>query len=189
MTLYSMILFLHIAAVLGLFATLSFEVLSLSRLRRASDLGEVRCWIDPVPGIPLVAIVSIFVVLISGIYLALRMSAFEMTWPKVTIAALLLFAPFGALTSKRMRAIRRSCTPPTTMNPELLQQLRDPLLKISLGFRIGVFFGILLLMTAKPELWQSIGTVVCSAVLGLLLSLVTRHRTGSLPVRSAESEG
>jgi len=37
MTLYSIILFLHVAAVLGLFASLSFEVLSLFHLRRASD--------------------------------------------------------------------------------------------------------------------------------------------------------
>jgi len=51
MTLYSIILFLHVAAVLGLFASLSFEVLSLFHLRRASDLSDVQRWIDPVPGV------------------------------------------------------------------------------------------------------------------------------------------
>jgi hypothetical protein len=66
MTFYSIILFLHVTAVLGLFASLSFELLALSRLRQASDLGEVRRWIDPVPGIPLAAIASIFIVLLSG---------------------------------------------------------------------------------------------------------------------------
>jgi hypothetical protein len=47
-------------------------------------------------------------VLFSGVYLAMRMAAFDMAWPKVAIVALLLIAPFGALTGKRMRPIRRS---------------------------------------------------------------------------------
>jgi len=56
-------------------------------------------------------------------------------------------------------------------------------LKISLGIRIAVFFGIVLLMSAKPELWQSAAIVVGSVVLGLLLSLVAWRRTGPLPAR------
>lgn len=168
MTLYSIILFLHVTAVLGLFRSLSFEVLSLSHLRRASDPAEVRRWIDPLPGIPALAISSIFVVLFSGMYLAARMAAFDLAWPTVAVLALLVIAPFGALTAKRMRVIRRSLAETSAMKSELFRRLQDPFLTISLGIRIAVFFGIVLLMTAKPELWQSIGIVVCSAVLGLL---------------------
>jgi hypothetical protein len=183
MTLYSIILFLHIAAVLALFASLSFEVLSLFHLRRASDLNDVHRWIDPVPGIRLVAIGSILVVLFSGVYLAVRMSAFDLAWPKVAIVALLLIATFGALTGKRRRAIRRSSAAAAKMKPELLRQLQDPFLKISLGIRIAVFFGVVLLMAATPELWQSIAIVMVSVVLGLLLSLVAWRRTGPIPSR------
>ena len=121
--------------------------------------------------------------LFSGVYLAVRMSAFELAWPKVAIGALLLIAPLGALTGKRMHVIRRSSGPASTTNSELLAQLRDPFLKISLSIRIAVFFGIVLLMAAKPELWQSIAIVVGSVVLGLLLSLVAWRRTGALPAR------
>ncbi len=183
MTLYSIILFLHVAAVLGLFASLSFEFLSLFHLRQALDLGEVRRWIDPLPGIPLVAMASIFVVLFSGIYLAVRMSAFDLAWPKVTIIALLLIAPFGALTGKRMRVIRRGAAEAARMKPELLKRLQDPFLKISLGLRTAVFFGIVLLMAAKPELWQSLAIVVGSGILGFLLSLLAWRRTDPLPAR------
>ena len=56
------------------------------------------------------------------------------------------------------------------------------------GIRIAVFFGILLLMAAKPELWQSIGIVVCSVVLGLLWSLVAWRRSKPLSV-GREFEG
>ena len=187
MTFYSIILFLHVAAVLVLFATLSFEFLSLSHLRHASDLRDVRRWIDSAPGIPLMAMSSILVILISGLYLALRMAAFGLAWPEVTIVALLLIAPFGALTGKRMRVIRRCSAEATTIRPELLRHLQDPFLKISLGIRTVVFLGIVLLMSAKPDWGQSIGIVVCSLVIGLLLGLLSR-RTGPLPTRGELQE-
>ena len=183
MTLYSIILFLHVVAVLVLFASLTFEFLSLSHLRQTSDLDDVRRWVDLVPGLSLIAMTSILVVLISGIYLAVRMASFDLAWPKVTIVALLLIAPFGGLTGKRMRVIRRSSAEAPTIQPELLKRLRDPFLKISLAIRTVVFLGIVLLMAAKPGLGQSISIVVCSLVLGLLLGLLSRRRTGSLPVR------
>ena len=152
MTLYSIILFLHVAAVLVLFASLSFEFLSLSHLRQASDPGDVRRWMDPVPGVPLMAMASILVVLVWGIYLAVRMAAFDLAWPKAAIAALLLIAPFGALTGKRLRVIRRISAEAAIMKPELLKRLQDPFLKISLGVRTVTFLGIVLLMAAKPRI-------------------------------------
>ena len=188
MTLYSIILFLHVASALGLFATLSFEALSLSHLRQASDLHAVRRWIDPAPGLPLVAMGSIFVVFVSGVFLTVRMSAFDSAWPKVTVGALLLIAPLGAVTGNRLRVIRSSSAEASAMKPELLRRLQDPFLKASLSIRIAVFLGIVLLMTAKPEFWQSVAIVVCSVVLGLLLSLVTWRRAGPLSVRG-EFEG
>ena len=187
MTQYSLILCLHVAAALGLFASLSFELLSLSYLRQASEISEVRRWIDPVPRLPLVAMASILVVFFSGIFLTVRMSAFDTAWPKVTIGALLLIAPLGAVTGKRMRVIRRN-SETSTMKPDLVRRVQDPFLKISLGIRIAVFFGIVLLMAAKPELWPSIGMVVCSAVLGLLLSLLRWRRAEPFSVRR-EFEG
>jgi hypothetical protein len=180
MTLFSLVLFIHVAAVLTLFAALSFEVLSLVHLRRASNLSEVQLWTDPVPRLPLMTAGSGLVVFISGVYLAMQMRAFELAWPKVAAAALLLIAPFGALTGKRLRAIRLACRDAEGINSQLLNRLRDPFLKISLGIRIAVFLGIVLLMAAQPELWESITIVGTSVVLGLLLSLPAGRRSGSL---------
>ena len=172
MTLYSLVLFVHVTAVLGMFAALSFEVFSLFHLRRVSTLAETRRWIEPVPGLPLIAAGSLLVILFSGVYLALKMSAFGLAWPKVTIAAFLLMGPIGALTAGRLRAIRRVSANAQAFNSESLERLKDPMLKISLGIRVAVFLGILLLMVAKPEMWESIGIVGASVVLGLLSSLL-----------------
>jgi hypothetical protein len=184
MSVYSLVLFVHITAVLTLFAALNFEVLSLFHMRRVSSLTEARRWIELVPGLRLVAIGSMLVIFFSGVYLTVRMSAFELAWPKVAVAGLLLIAPFGALTGRRMRAIRRDCADDKAFNSELLNRLQDPFLKMSLGIRIGVFSGIVLLMTAKPELWESISILGIFVVVGFLSSfLLGRRRRSSLEPR------
>jgi hypothetical protein len=98
------------------------------------------------------------------------MSAFGRAWTQVAIAALLLIAPLGALTGRRMRAIRQACANEKTMVTEL-RRLQDRLLKASLGIRIAIFLGIVLLMAAKPDLAQSIGIVATSVVLGVFSQL------------------
>jgi hypothetical protein len=88
-----------------------------------------------------------------------------------------------------MRGIRQVCAGARAMSPELLNRLQSPGLKVSLFIRSAVFSGIVLLMAAKPDLWQSVGIVGCSVVFGLLLSLMSWRRTGSLTARGAEVEG
>ena len=180
MSLYAFVLFLHVAAVLGLFACLSFEALSLFHLRRASTVAEARLWIDPVPRLSLWTGVSALVVFGSGIYLAMRMSAFGQAWIDLSIFALLLIAPLGALTGKRMRAIRTALANASTMEPQLVRRLDDAWLKISLSVRMLIFLGIVLLMTAKPERLQSVSIVACSVFLGFLSPLVSSRRRALL---------
>src|SRR5215469_13724346 len=66
MTLYALALFIHVSAVLVVFAALSVEVLFLYRLRRASTLTEALVWIDPVPRLPLIVASSGLVIRLSG---------------------------------------------------------------------------------------------------------------------------
>jgi hypothetical protein len=96
------------------------------------------------------------------------MSGFGLAWLKVAIAAFLLMAPLGAATGSM------------TNQSKLLDLLQHPFLKISLGVRSVVFLGILLLMTAKPELLESLGIVGGSVVLGLAAPLLTPNRESAL---------
>ncbi len=85
-----------------------------------------------------------------------------------------------------MRAIRRACSDAKAINSELLSRLQDPFLKISLGIRIAVFLGIVLLMATKPELWASIIVVGISIILGLLSSILAGRHSGSLAAPSPD---
>lgn len=185
MSLYTTVLFLHVAAVLALFACLGFEALSLFRLRRASTVAEARLWIDPVPHLPPWTGGAALVTFISGIYLAIRMSAFGQAWIDLTIVALLSIAPLAALTGKRMRTIRQALTNASTLERDLILRLDDSLLKISLSLRICIFLGIVLLMAAKPELVLAVSIVSSSVVLGLLLPLVFWRRRTLLSTRTS----
>ena len=139
-------------------------------------MSEAGRWMQPVPGLPLVALAAMLIVFLSGVYLAVRMAVFDLAWPKVAIGAILLMAPLGAVAGKRMGAIRRVCANAETINHELHSRLQDPLLNMSRGNRIAVFLGIVLLMAARPGLWESVSVVVASFAIGLLPFLLSRRR-------------
>ncbi len=171
MTLYSFVLFAHITAVLAMFACLSLEVLSLFRLQRASTLSEVQLWIEPVPSLARIALGSLVVILLTGVFLTIQMSGFGLAWLKVTITAFLLTAPLGERLSANSK-----------MNQsEILDLLRHPVLKISLAIRIAVFLGIVLLMTAKPGLLESLAIAGGSVVLGLASAFLIPSGRSTLP--------
>jgi hypothetical protein len=48
-------------------------------------LTDASRWIEPVAGLPFLTSGSSLVIFFSGVYLAIRMSAFEAAWPKVTM--------------------------------------------------------------------------------------------------------
>jgi hypothetical protein len=186
MSLHSLVLVVHVTAVLLLCAALSVEVLSLVHLRSASTLAEAHPWIAPVPKLPLFTVASVLVILFSGIYLVIPMSTAGQTWPKVAVATLLFMGRFGAITTRRMRALREAYKVEKPINSELINRLQDPFLKISLAIRIAVFLGIFLLVSAKPGPWESISLVGASGILGLLTSLLPWRRGTSVSPASAE---
>ena len=180
MTFYSFVLFAHITSVLAMFACLSLEVLSLSRLRRASTLSEVQLWIEPVPRLSRIALGSLLVILLSGVFLTIPMSGFGLAWLKVTIAAFLLMAPLGAASGRRIRDVQRLSGTGKMTQSEILDLLRHPFLKISLAIRIAVFLGIVLLMTAKPGLAESLVIAGGSVVLGSATAVLIRGGRSTL---------
>jgi len=185
MTLYSVVLIIHVTAVFVLSAALSIEVLSLVHLRGASTLAEAYPWITPAPRLPFFAGGAVLVILFSGVYLVIQESTSGKVWPKVAASTLLLMAPLGAMTARRMRTIRRAYGFEKASSSNLLGLLQDPFLKISLSIRIAAFLGIFLLVSAKPGLLGSISVAGTSVLLGLLSSRLAWRRKPPLVVSSA----
>jgi len=83
--------------------------------------------------------------------LADRMSAWTLAWPKVALAVLILIGILGAVTSRRIRALRRASA---AHESEFFRRREDPILKISLSFRIALVFAAVLLMNAIAGIAQ-----------------------------------
>jgi hypothetical protein len=162
--------------VLVIFAALSFEALRLVRLRASPSRDETRLWIDLVPGLSVVLVVSLCVLLLSGIYLTLQLDAGTAAWPKVAVLSIMLIGPLGAITGRRMRIIRRMSGDTTISESDLTSQLRDRFFDFSLSTRIAVFVRMLFLMSAKPGLGESLSIIGASIVVGLACVAVTPRR-------------
>jgi hypothetical protein len=173
MTLYPIILFCHLAATLVVAAALSIEAISLSRLRRSTTRSEVRIWSDLVPNFSLIMIGSLAVLLLSGGYMTEQIAAWTLGWPRIAVLGLVLIAPFGAVTGKRMRAIRRESSKDSSTLTDLSTRVRDPFLKVSFCARTTLFFGIVFLMTVRPGLGESLAVLGVSLLLGFASAQIT----------------
>jgi hypothetical protein len=188
MTLFSGMLFLHVAAALGIFTALGLESLQLFHLRRAGSAREAGVWVSLVPGLPAMFGASAAVMLLTGVYLAVQMSAWPQAWLKVTMAGLVLMVPFGAVSGRKMRAMRNVIAVAEPDEISLFRRLQDPVLKFSLGIRIALVLGIVLLMTAKPELRESMGVIAASLLLGFASALLFWRGAPSPAVRARSGE-
>jgi hypothetical protein len=186
MTLYSLVLFLHVGAALALAAALSIDALIMVQLRRAATPSAAHPWLNLWAAVPRVAGSSGLVLLLSGGYLTDRMSAWSLAWPTVALAALILIGILGAITGKRMSALRRICAIEKTNESECVSRLQDPILKVSLSLRIVLLFAAVLLMNTKPGLGESFGIVTGSVILGLISAFLIPNRGFALSTPRAD---
>jgi hypothetical protein len=176
MDLHRILVFVHVAAVIGLFATLVIEWISMGRVRQSTSYEQAREWaglwrlLGPVGG------PSTLIVLASGIYLATTLGAWEIGWVRAAIPTLIVVGIAGApagLRRKRIRADIEARSGP--MPVEVRTRLRDPLLVASIRFRATLLAAVVFAMTAHPTLGAAVmigssvalaGIVSASAWLG-----------------------
>src|SRR6266446_7003090 len=184
MTVYSLVLFLHVGAALVLASALSIDALILFQLRRAAVPSVTKSWLDLWQGVPGIAGGSGLVLLLSGGYLTHRMSAWTEAWPKVALAALILIGVLGGVTSRRMRALRRTSARDQS---EFFRRRGYPILRISLSLRIALVFAAVLLMNAKPQLRESLSVVGAALVLGLVAAFLIPNRGSALSTANLDA--
>jgi len=110
-----------------------------------------------------------------------RMRWWAYAWPRFAVLEIVLFALFGAMSGRRMRAIRRYAASGKANPPEWNALTQSASLKASLSTRIWIVMGTILLTAAKPNLRESLLIVASSLIFGLSFSFI------SLGQRSAVS--
>jgi hypothetical protein len=172
-TAYTAVLFLHAIAVFVLTAALTMEGWMLFQLRRTSSSTELRTWMLPLPGMTAAGISSLVIVFITGAYLTESLRAWEFAWPRFAVLEIVLFAVLGALTGRRLRAIRRLSSSVLDDRSAGHSRTGSFWLKLSLSVRIWIVFGTTLLTAAKPGFGESLSIVVASLLFGWACSLAT----------------
>lgn len=173
MNLYTAVLFVHAVAVLVLTAALTLEAWILHQLRRTMRPSDVLPWTGTMQPVAIAAITSLVIIYVTGAYLTESLHSWAFAWPRLAVLEIVLFALFGAMSGRCMRAIRRNAASEQMNLSEWSALTSSSFLKISLSTRIWIVMGTILLTAAKPHLRESLFIVACTLIFGLLFSFVS----------------
>lgn len=169
MILYPLLLFLHTAAVVGLFMGLGIELVSVMRLRHARRSEQVREIVDLAASTRALTPLCSVVLLAAGISLCLLRWSFRTAWIDVSLGVFLLTAFTGVtITGHRLAMIHRRVYehPEGPLSLSLIRYIDDPVLVTTLSTTTALLLGVLLLMTMKPPLLGSLTVVLVGLLIG-----------------------
>lgn len=190
MSVYAIAVFLHIVGALGPFAALALEWASLSNLRRASTLDQLREWTRLLGVLRRLGGPAALTILITGIYLTATRWG-QQAWIVAGLGGLVLLAALGgALSGRRFGAIARAV--PALGGPipaDLARRLHDPVLVLSAWVRTALALGVVFVMSAKPNTAGALTALGAALVLGLAVGMPAGggHQPAPAASRRAES--
>ena len=169
MTVYALVLFLHLTSVVTLFLAFGIEWAAISFLGKATSPAEAQTWLRLGRLAPLINGPALLVVILSGGYLASIIRAFKQGWIPASFIGIAVVALLGAaINVPKMRAIRLAIP---QGGDALSAALQTKLLPVSVRLRTFVALGIVFIMGAKLPLGPSVLALLGGLVVGLLLSL------------------
>jgi len=174
---YSIVLFVHIVGVLGLFVALGLEWTGLRQIRSAIVPEQVRSWMGILKSTRGFGFASMGTTVITGIYMTLTDIGL-VPWLYVSIGALVLVMLLSlVLTAPRMAAIGKDLAiEKGTLSKTFHNLANQPLLWISIQTRIALALGIVFLKIIKPEFVGSLLTISVAIALGIGSALpMPRH--------------
>lgn len=180
MSLYNIVLFVHVIGAIGYFLSIGVWLFILVGLRRAQHVEQVRALLHLNDLSGPVGAGSVMVLLISGLYLAFTAWRQQNGWILVALISLILIVSITAvLTAPRRSAIVKQLAheaPDGALSETLKQHIHDPVLSATFCTVAVLLLGIVFLMTTKPELVSSLIVMAVALVLGLLASLLVSRR-------------
>jgi hypothetical protein len=180
MTVYTLVLYLHLVGVMFLFMDFALEWVIQGRVRNSATLEQARPWLAAGRRVPLIGAIGGIGVFIPGLYLAAHGALWNQAWIQAALTAALVIVVLGmAITRPRMRKLGKAAhdaVPGAAQGTGqtgsgAIERLRDPLITFSLRIRVLLAFGVLYLMAAKPDLIVTLVTMGVALVLGIAISI------------------
>lgn len=174
MTLYPLLLFLHIAAAVVLFMAIGIELVSVMRMRRMHRSEQLREILDLVASTRALAPLSACLVLAAGSSLCLLRWSFSLPWIDVSLGVFLLTAFTGVtITGRRLARMHRWAHehPDGSLSHSFTRHIDDPILVTTLCTTMSLLLSVLFLMTTKPLLPGSLAVVFVGMLVGAGVSM------------------
>lgn len=177
MSIYAGLLFLHVVGAIALGVILCFEMAALLGLRRAATTTEVAQWLSLLRTARMVGRPAGPAVLLSGIYMSVTRWGAQ-GWIIAGLAAIVLIGVIdSALSSRRFAAVTQSLeSEDGLISAALGGLLRDPILRLSISLRGGLFLGVVFLMCTKPGVAPALAVIPASLAAGYVAALPKRSR-------------
>jgi uncharacterized membrane protein len=181
MSLYTVILFLHIVGAICYFLGIGLWLFILLGWRRTQRVEQVRSLLHLNDLSAPFAAASAVLLLVTGLYLALVAWSLLTSWILVALISLLLMVPTSAaLLAPRRSAIVKQLAreaPGGELSRALERHLEDPVLTKVCTTVLTLLLGLVFLMTTKPALLGSLIVMVVALLLGLAAgALLSRMR-------------
>jgi hypothetical protein len=187
MSLYQLLVFLHVLGGVGIFVALGIESISLGRLQSAAAPVDARVWMHllKVPG--RLGPIAMLTALVAGIWL-MAQGWGRQPWIVTALVGLVGMAALGGVISlrgaRRLRVALAGETGPALSDAFRLIQ-SGTALTASLRLRIAIGIGILGLMTIKPGAAGSWLILAAAALSGLVASIPFNARRSRLSLAKA----
>jgi len=171
MTLYSLALFIHVTADIGIFVALGVQLFCLAALRRSNSAEQARGYVQLIHLSDPLSITSALLTIAAGLYMALTVWDWRTGWILVALGSVIFLLPplIGGVIEPRMRTIaaQMKAAPLGPLPPPLRARLHDPILGTALQTAGAIVLGIVFLMTTKPSVLGSIIAMAVFVALGL----------------------
>jgi Predicted integral membrane protein (DUF2269) len=180
MSIYTIVLFLHVSGAIGYFVGIGTWLFGLAALRRAQRVEQVRALTNLAGRLGPLFGISVLLILATGLYMALTAWSLQTGWIGVALISLVLIAPLStALIEPRRRAIDRLAreVPDGPLPQSLEQRIHDPVLATALQTVATLLLGIVFLMTTKPSFTGSLIVMAVALALGLAAGLLVSRTT------------
>lgn len=168
MTVYSLVLFVHVLCAMALFVALALEGGITFRIRAAQSVEQARFFVGAFHRLKRLYIPSFLGILFGGAYLA---SVFGQPPPPWLVAALggtlVLMLVGGLVTGVRMRRLQKAFEQTDAAFSSMTSGLRDRALIAAYAVKVGLALGLVFLMTVKPALGVSLAALAGGVLLGL----------------------
>lgn len=169
MSLYTLLLFVHVSGALCLFVGFGVWFFGSMAIARAGQVEQVRAIADLMLMARLVVPASAFVVIAAGLTMAQIVWGLQTGWIAVALGSLVVIGSIGTwVIDPKVRAIASMAhtLPDGPLPITLAERTHDRVLRVTMHTLIAMLFGIVFLMTTKPLLTSAIGAMVVSTLLG-----------------------